>query len=130
MEGRQDGARQSEYSLKRSVKIKSGIVKPEATGASFVPKTPSAIICISSREKTVVLCTMGHIRPPDSDAPVLHFLAKIINWKHSKYTNHSSDGKNTYTVEKLEEQRCSSLPSNLKGIQAFALTKNAVAVSK
>lgn len=44
----------------------SGIMKPAETGDFFNPKTPSAMICESTREKIVVLCIIGHMRPPVS----------------------------------------------------------------
>ena len=44
-----------QYSLNRRVKNIRGMVKPEATGDLFMPKTPRAIICVNTKEKIVVL---------------------------------------------------------------------------
>lgn len=44
-----------QYSLNRRVKNIRGIVKPEATGDLFIPKTPRAITCVNTKEKIVVL---------------------------------------------------------------------------
>lgn len=48
-----------QYSWKRSVQIINGIVKLDVDEDFLNPKTANAIICISTIEKIVVLCTIG-----------------------------------------------------------------------
>lgn len=55
-----------QYSLNKSVRIGKGRIKLDARGSFLRPKIPIVIMCISTRENIVVLCTMGQNRPPVS----------------------------------------------------------------
>jgi hypothetical protein len=53
-------------SLNNRVSTGRGTSKLDARGSFFNPNTPIAIICSSTRENIVVLCTMGQNVPPVS----------------------------------------------------------------
>lgn len=52
-----------QYSLKRRVMIGRGNVKDEARESFLSAKIPTAIMCMSTREKMVELCTIGQNFP-------------------------------------------------------------------
>lgn len=52
--------------LKRRVRTGRGIVKEDANGSFLRPNNPTAIMCISTKEKIVELCTIGQNFPPVS----------------------------------------------------------------
>ena len=70
-----------QYSLKISVRTGRGIVKLDARGNFLSPNIPIAIICISTKEKIVELCTTGQNFPPVSNLGAYTFK----NWQ--KYQN-------------------------------------------
>jgi len=49
------------------VRIGRGRVNMDARGSFFKPKIPMPIICISTKEKIVELCTVGQNSPPVSN---------------------------------------------------------------
>lgn len=55
-----------QYSLKRMVPMRSRMVNPVDIGAFLMVNTPSAMICVSTSENTMVLCMIGHSFPPIS----------------------------------------------------------------
>ena len=52
-----------QYSLKRRVSTGRGSIQVDAGESFFNAKIPTAIMCMSTREKIVVLCTIGQNFP-------------------------------------------------------------------
>lgn len=52
-----------QYALKRRVIIGKGTIKVDAIDSSFSAKIPAAMMCMSTREKIMELCTIGQNFP-------------------------------------------------------------------
>lgn len=68
-----------QYSLKRSVRTGRGSVKVDARESFFNAKIPTAMMCMSTRENIIELCTIGQNFPAVSYFGAYTFINCMIH---------------------------------------------------